>query len=316
MTDTLVFFRACEADAQARELESALAGLCRAAGLDVVFTPHLYHVPEGSGLWEELRRLPGPRAFATWLHPRPAEALLRFHDVWREGDLAFHLTPQGKPEALWGELRRAMDRPASNGEKPGLAPAGSVRALDFPSEERWYPVVDLSRCKHCGSCAQFCLFGVYALEDGGKVRVASPDRCKSGCPACSRICPEGAIMFPLYVKDPAIAGAPGLFMKPDAAARRMYYLRTGLPCPACGAAGKDAPQGRGPVCQECGRSAAAGRLRPAGRESQGRQGPSAEPEHPAGNEPPTGEQVPAGAEPGDDLDALIDGLEKVMRRSH
>jgi NAD-dependent dihydropyrimidine dehydrogenase PreA subunit len=292
MSDTLVFFRACEGERQARELETALAGLCRAAGLDVIFAPHFYHVPEGSGLWEELRRVPGPRAYATWIYPRPAEALLRFRDVWRDGDIAFHIAAENAPEAIWQELRRAMDRPASNGEKLGSVPAGSVRALDFPSAERWYPVVDPSRCKHCGSCAQFCLFGVYATDAEKKVRVANPDRCKPGCPACSRICPEGAIMFPLYLKDPAIAGAPGLFMKPDASARRMFYLRTGLRCPACGAAGKDDPRGQGPVCQECGRSTAAARGAPGGRE------PS------------------AGKEPGDELDALIDGLEKVMRRSH
>src|SRR5207237_299099 len=31
--------------------------------------------------------------------------------------------------------------------------------------------------------------------------------CKKGCPACSRVCPEHAIMFPDH-KTPAIAGAP------------------------------------------------------------------------------------------------------------
>ncbi len=33
------------------------------------------------------------------------------------------------------------------------------------------------------------------------------DNCKRGCPACSRVCPEHAIIFPDY-KTPAIAGAP------------------------------------------------------------------------------------------------------------
>ena len=37
--------------------------------------------------------------------------------------------------------------------------------------------------------------------------VESQDNCKKGCPACSRVCPEQAIMFPEY-KTPAIAGAP------------------------------------------------------------------------------------------------------------
>src|SRR5207248_11722566 len=37
--------------------------------------------------------------------------------------------------------------------------------------------------------------------------VASQGSCKTGCLACSRVCPEQAIMFPDY-KSPAIAGAP------------------------------------------------------------------------------------------------------------
>ncbi len=34
------------------------------------------------------------------------------------------------------------------------------------------------------------------------------DNCKKGCPACSRVCPENAIIFPQH-KTPAIAGADG-----------------------------------------------------------------------------------------------------------
>ena len=33
-----------------------------------------------------------------------------------------------------------------------------------------------------------------------------PDNCRKGCPACSRVCPENAIIFPQH-KTPAIAGA-------------------------------------------------------------------------------------------------------------
>jgi hypothetical protein len=36
--------------------------------------------------------------------------------------------------------------------------------------------------------------------------VEQQDNCKKGCPACSRVCPENAIIFPEY-KSPAIAGA-------------------------------------------------------------------------------------------------------------
>src|SRR5690606_21175948 len=36
--------------------------------------------------------------------------------------------------------------------------------------------------------------------------VEQPDNCRKGCPACSRVCPENAIIFPQH-KTPAIAGA-------------------------------------------------------------------------------------------------------------
>ena len=68
-------------------------------------------------------------------------------------------------------------------------------------------MLDGSRCVNCQHCLQFCLFGVYTLDAQGNVAVSRPDQCKPGCPACSRVCPQGAIMFPLYERDAAIAGA-------------------------------------------------------------------------------------------------------------
>jgi NAD-dependent dihydropyrimidine dehydrogenase PreA subunit len=56
-------------------------------------------------------------------------------------------------------------------------------------------------------CIDFCLFGVYGLDDQERILVEHQDACKKGCPACSRVCPEHAIIFPEY-KTPAIAGAP------------------------------------------------------------------------------------------------------------
>lgn len=64
----------------------------------------------------------------------------------------------------------------------------------------WYPVIDRSRCSGCGTCAEYCLFSVYALQASEpaaeRVRVAAPLNCKTGCPACARLCPEGALIFP------------------------------------------------------------------------------------------------------------------------
>ncbi len=76
-----------------------------------------------------------------------------------------------------------------------------------PPERRWYPVIDYSRCTNCMECIDFCLFGVYGVDQNERILVENQDNCKRGCPACSRVCPEHAIIFPDY-KTPAIAGAP------------------------------------------------------------------------------------------------------------
>lgn len=75
-------------------------------------------------------------------------------------------------------------------------------------ERRWYPVIDYTRCTNCMECIDFCLFGVYGLDHKEKILVENQDNCRRGCPACSRVCPENAIIFPEH-KTPAIAGAPG-----------------------------------------------------------------------------------------------------------
>jgi NAD-dependent dihydropyrimidine dehydrogenase PreA subunit len=76
-----------------------------------------------------------------------------------------------------------------------------------PPHRRWYPVIDFSRCTNCMECIDFCLFGVYGVDKLDRILVENPDNCRKGCPACSRVCPEHAIIFPDY-KTPAIAGAP------------------------------------------------------------------------------------------------------------
>ncbi len=87
------------------------------------------------------------------------------------------------------------------------APTFAKENLLAQPQRRWYPVIDYSRCTNCMECLDFCLFGVYGVDGLDRIHVESQDNCKRGCPACSRVCPEQAIMFPDY-KTPAIAGAP------------------------------------------------------------------------------------------------------------
>jgi len=66
----------------------------------------------------------------------------------------------------------------------------------------WFPVIDYDRCRNCKQCLNFCLFGVYALSDDGRVEVRKPSGCKTNCPACARMCPQQAIIFPKYADSP------------------------------------------------------------------------------------------------------------------
>ena len=87
--------------------------------------------------------------------------------------------------------------------QPRFTPEQLLAAPD----RRWYPVIDYTRCTNCLECLEFCLFGVYGVDSLERILVETQDNCKRGCPACRRVCPEQAIMFPDF-KSPAIAGAP------------------------------------------------------------------------------------------------------------
>ena len=109
-----------------------------------------------------------------------------------------------KPE----QLQRYLRSPDSgNGNGNGNAAAAEIEME--PAGRRWYPVIDYSRCTNCMECIDFCLFGVYGVDQLDRILVEEQDSCKKGCPACSRVCPENAIIFPGH-KTAAIAGADGI----------------------------------------------------------------------------------------------------------
>lgn len=96
---------------------------------------------------------------------------------------------------------------ASVGREQEVALQASVSRVEEEAGRRWYPVIDYSRCTNCMECIDFCLFGVYGVDKVETILVEQPDNCRKGCPACSRVCPENAIIFPQH-KTPTIAGAP------------------------------------------------------------------------------------------------------------
>ena len=135
------------------------------------------------------------------LYPRP-DREIHCIDLKTEADL----------DRFIEEIRRLVcgadviedDSPSDATSLPIIG--GQIVQVDEATSRRWYPVIDFSRCTNCMECIDFCLFGVYGVDGAETILVEQPDNCRKGCPACSRVCPENAIIFPQH-KAPAIAGA-------------------------------------------------------------------------------------------------------------
>ena len=105
--------------------------------------------------------------------------------------------------------------PVADGHEVHFRNLASVDALAAAREVReatgtrkleawkpWFPVIDYDRCTNCMQCLTFCLFDVYGVDSKQQITVQNQDNCKTDCPACSRVCPEVAILFPKYGKGP------------------------------------------------------------------------------------------------------------------
>ena len=94
----------------------------------------------------------------------------------------------------------------------GVEPAGVVELVEAVRDELqvpepggwkpWFPVIDYGRCTNCMQCLSFCLFDVYGVSPEKQIQVQNENKCKTDCPACSRVCPEVAILFPKYRSGP------------------------------------------------------------------------------------------------------------------
>ncbi|MFW6168942.1 MAG: ATP-binding protein [Planctomycetota bacterium] len=209
---------------------------------------HLWDQPQGPATWSEKHAY----------RPQPERDI--FHlDLRVENDARIYLD----------EIKRFLAERQHQEAQPHLGRNNSQAAsVSSPSlaepiviaeqvSRRWYPVIDYSRCTNCMECIDFCLFGVYGIDQRETLIVEQPDNCRKGCPACSRVCPENAIMFPQH-KTPGIAGDPNvvsdakldlssLFGKPDqwdtAAKERETHLRQSTPPTDSSPTAESTPQG-------------------------------------------------------------------------
>jgi len=60
----------------------------------------------------------------------------------------------------------------------------------------------ISQLRGILSACLWVVEGLVLLVIDGRVQVTNPEGCKTGCPACARICPEVAIIFPKYENSP------------------------------------------------------------------------------------------------------------------
>lgn len=209
-------------------------GLASRAHVDLTITAHLYDLPPDGPAFERMRSIADDMIVLAWLYPRSAYWVLDANRVRGRLGRTSSL-PEEEPDQLptradaaelpdrriWCLDLRTNDRAAPyleeiariadiTTEAPAEATSPTGAAPDRIAETprpRWYPVIDYGRCTNCLECLNFCLFGVFGLDESDVISIDEPDACRDGCPACSRICPAGAIMFPQH-NDPAIAGDP------------------------------------------------------------------------------------------------------------
>ncbi|MBN2137536.1 MAG: ferredoxin family protein [Sedimentisphaerales bacterium] len=105
-----------------------------------------------------------------------------------------------------GNVREILS--SLHGEPSSRVAAGEVQMDKKGDWIPWFPVIDYDRCRNCKQCYGFCLFGVYQLDEDGRVEVRNPASCKTNCPACAKACPASAIIFPKYGEVPVNGAEP------------------------------------------------------------------------------------------------------------
>jgi hypothetical protein len=212
-----------------QQIAAALVGR---PGLKVIELPHLYDLNPAGPAVAALRCFSGDLVVLSWLYPRSAFWVLdafgirgveaasrRVQEPLAEAAARARKESEATAErAIWcfdlrakdqaellQEILRIAGTPGPEAADAATSGEVEIRRIEETVRARWYPVIDFGRCSNCLECLNFCLFGVFSLSETDALRLDQPDACRPGCPACARVCPQGAILFPQHA-DPAIAG--------------------------------------------------------------------------------------------------------------
>ncbi|MEI6682141.1 MAG: 4Fe-4S binding protein [Bacteroidota bacterium] len=156
-------------------------------------------------------------------YPRAVSLLLHSAGIQNREKIRFFNLLEEEPASLKPVIGEFREEILTISENQVMAvdagKPGKTEIQSDPSWPAWYPVIDPARCNQCGQCADFCLFGVYRKSAEG-VEVVNPGSCKNNCPACARICPGVAIVFPKYAGGGAIGGSDSVDEKSETARLR------------------------------------------------------------------------------------------------
>lgn len=216
---TIILSCAAGNDESRRRYEESLLNMLQlCAHRRILVVPHLYYLRSDHPAVKRLGEIRAPVILLSWLFPRAARwtlAALLGRPVEHLAALnlsrfASSASCAALAEAILMGDDEAECRTPERVEywlSDGIRESSNELGEGSELPPRWYPVIDRERCVNCRQCMDFCLFSVYSTDEDGRVVVSHSDGCKMGCPACSRICPMGAIIFPHYDAEPLIAGA-------------------------------------------------------------------------------------------------------------
>ena len=204
--------------------DELIATLAKFQAERVLVLPSLYDLPAEGEIVAMLQAIEGDLIVVERSYPRATFWLLASIGVeGQQGDGKISSGETGRRIICFDQRELQGDALADAIAQAGFAATADpsttpVERLDEKIAPRWYPIIDQSRCVDCFECLNFCLFGVYGTDVEGHLFTEQADACRNGCPACARVCPRGAIMFPRH-GEASIAGGESVATEDTARAK-------------------------------------------------------------------------------------------------